>query len=131
METSFRHSRDKGFTSIELLVAISILSIVALAVSINTVKSFVFLKRGIRTSYATELAQDKIEYFAAMDPTNLSSANNQTETNLVFNKVTFTRTSTVTSNSDGSRTVSVTVSGSHGLGGRATMATTLPLWRNS
>lgn len=132
MKGTITTTKERGFTVIEVLVSIVILGVVGLAVAMNTIKSYTFLKRGIRNSYAAQLALDKIETLAAKDPSTLSSANNQTESGLSWRNVKFNRTTTITVNSDGSRTISVSVTGANkSLGGKANMVSTLPLWQST
>lgn len=122
---------ERGFSIVEVLVSISILAVVGLSIASSTINSYVFLKRSFRSSLASQLALDKLELLATVNPDTLTTANNSTETNLKRDSVTFTRTTTITVNADNSRTVSVSVSSTSGSGGKASFTTTLPQWGNS
>lgn len=120
-----------GFSMIECLVAVALLSVTALAVTHSTVQSMVLAKRNMRNSMATQLALSKIEEYAAMDPESYTAANSVTGTSIVFDDVTFTRSIAITVNSDSSRTVQVTVRvADASLGGDVTFKDTFPLWGN-
>jgi len=123
---------QQGFSLIEVLVAMVILSVVGLAVANNTIKSYSFMKRSIRNSLATQLALDKLEMVSAVNPTTLDSSDNTVETSVISKNISFTRTTTITVNSDNSRTVTVEVNGNtESLGGRAIYTNRLSLWGNS
>ena len=123
---------EKGFSVIEVLVALVILSIVGLAAARNSIMSMVVLKRSIRTSVATQLAIEKLEELGSIDPVSLDSTDNSNETNLLVDKMQFTRTATITVNADGSRSVSVVVTISDAqLGGTHTASSRFPLWGNT
>ena len=121
-------TQEGGFSLIEVLVSISILAVVGLAVATSTIRSYVFLKQSTRSSLASQLALDKIEMLATVDPTTLTAANNSTEPSVNRNGVTFSRSTVITVNSDGSRTATVTVLPLSGTGGRATFTTTFAQW---
>lgn len=129
---SGRLREQRGYSIIEVLVATVLLSLVSLGLASSTTTSYVTLKRTLRHAAATELAQSKMEELAAINPLSLSAANNATETGVISHAMTFTRTTTVAVNSDGSRLVTVAVTGDAvGMGGKATLASTFTPWGNS
>lgn len=117
-----------GFSLIEVLVAMLILSIVALATASNTIKGFVFFKRNTRQAYASQLALDRLELLAAQDPAILAASTSSE--NITYRNVSFVRTTTIVANSDGSRSIEISVSGT-GLGGKAMFTTTVPARGNT
>ncbi len=124
--------KDAGFSLLEVLVAMMLLAVIGLAVAYNTVRSYSLMKRGLRHSYATQLALDKLEELEAISPINLTSANNSTESAVSINNVFFTRTVSITVNADSSRTVIVTVMPNEvGVGGITSYTSNMPLWANS
>ncbi|OGL42261.1 MAG: hypothetical protein A3C43_07200 [Candidatus Schekmanbacteria bacterium RIFCSPHIGHO2_02_FULL_38_11] len=96
-----------GFTLIEVMVAMIVLAIGLLsffALNVAIIKSNVFSKA---ITYATNLAQEKIEQ---LKNTDYDSIANQTETNIGLNNA-FTRTTTVASGvpQTGMKTITVAV----------------------
>lgn len=124
----FGRNREAGFTLIEVLAALTILSIVSLSLFRNVATSYQVMRRNERNSVAQQLAFEKMEELAAVRPLNLSSANNVTET-VSRNYITFTRTAAIVVNADKSRTVTVTVTNKKpALGGSATVTNTFVSW---
>ena len=107
-------SRDgeSGFTLIEVLVSMLILSVMSLGVAMNTLGALRTAKFTEINHAASTLAISKMEEFAAMNVSALSSSLDATETAVTWSdfQTTFTRTSIITENADDSRTVNVTVS---------------------
>ena len=117
-----------GFSLIEVLVAMALLSVVMLSLSYNVIVSYRLMKRNERNSIAQQLAFEKMEQLAAVRPLSLSSANDLTETKVRSN-ISFTRTTTVLVNTDTSRTVTVSVNNNvHSLGGSASVTNTFVSW---
>lgn len=75
-----------------------------------------------------QLALEKLETYAAIDPATLSSANNTTE-EISREQLSFSRTSSITVNTDSSRTIEVAVSDLGSVDqGQATIRGTFALW---
>lgn len=127
----WRHSAhaQQGMSLMEVLAAIVLLSIVPLGLTYSTILSYKTIHRNERHSLASQLALDRMEDLAAMNPANLSNALDEVENNLIVENASFTRVTDVTLNPDNSRTVTVTVTGNDpSLGGRATVTSTFALW---
>lgn len=101
---------EAGFSLLEILVTTALLSIVGLGLALSTVTSFNTFNRSVRHALATDLVLDKLEQFAATNPSTLSAANDETNTAVTERGISFNRTTTVTVNVDGSRTAAVSVS---------------------
>ena len=114
----------------EVMVALVLLSIIGLAVAKNSIMAMVALKRGIRNSVAMQLATEKLEQLGSVDPTTLANTTT-TESALTVEDITFSRVSTVSQNTDGSKTVTVTVTPENSELGQEKVATSrFPLWGN-
>jgi prepilin-type N-terminal cleavage/methylation domain-containing protein len=122
----------QGFSVVECLVAMLILAVGALAVAHSTTQAWVLGKRSVRMSYANQLASSKLEELTALNPSSLSESNNTSETGLLYRGVLFNRNTTIVTNPDGSRTVTITVAPqvAH-LGSQVTLENTFRQWGNS
>lgn len=119
----------EGFAVVEVLVGIAILAIAALSLAYSMVTSIRLTRRAERQSVASQLAFRKLEEMAAVSPITLSSANNLSESSLVVNAMTYSRSTTVTVNADGSRTATVVVTPANtSLGTAVTLTSTFALW---
>ena len=109
-----QHSRcaQAGSTIVEVLVAIVLFGLVGLSMATSNIYGIKFQKRAELGNLATNLAVTKIEQLAGYDPTTLDAGDNSSETGIAVSghSITFNRVTTITVNSDGSRTVQVTVS---------------------
>ena len=116
---------------IEILVALTIVSIAALGIALNSIGAMQIAKRTELNYLASNLALSKVEDLAATDPSDLDSTDNQNETGVTITgtAITFTRATTITVNADESRTVKVVVT-SEGLEipTNATFETRFSLW---
>ena len=128
MITVTRNKSEAGFTLAELMVIASLFTILGLSfVSSNAMFSN---SRGriLHNSLASQLAIEGVEQFAGIDPVTLTAANSSSAS-VVRSNITFTRAITITVNSDGSRTIAVSVNcSSVKLGGTASLTTNLPKW---
>lgn len=105
-----RFKKSKGFSLIEVLIALVILSIALLALAGLTVQSTKNSSWGSHLTEAATLAQDRLERFRAVRPqTDIPEGTN-------FDKVTaasgieYTRTWTVTTNGTSTlRTITITI----------------------
>lgn len=102
--------KEKGFSLIETLVALTILATVGLSLSYSMITAIRASRRAERNSVASQLAFRKMEELAQVNPNNLSNANDLTESALTVNGIAYTRVTNVTVNADGSRTVDITAS---------------------
>lgn len=102
---------DAGFALLELLAGILLISVLSMAVAMNTMMALKVAKFTEANHAASSLAISKIEELAAVDTVNLDSSYDQTESSLTWGNtnMTFSRSVTVTVNADDSRTVDVTV----------------------
>src|SRR4051812_39628763 len=94
--------QEQGFSLIEGLVAIVILSIVSLHVAHSTIYSYKAIRRNERNSIAAQLAALKMEQLEGITPKNLTAANGGTES-IVQDGINYTRTATIVVNADKSR----------------------------
>ncbi len=125
------YKNQRGFSLLETLVAVTFLAVAALAVLSSTTTALRLTKRSIRNSVASQLATQKMEELAGVDPALLSSANSSIESAVVFNNMTFQRQTTVSVNSNGSRTINVAVQNVDAArGGRANLTNVFPVWGN-
>jgi type IV pilus assembly protein PilV len=102
-----RRTRNRGFTLVEVLVAMSIFAIAILGVAVSTKSVIQTNQKNYFTTIATNLAQDKLEDLKS-NPASLASGGPITD---VIDGETFTRTWTVTANSpvSGVKKIDVTV----------------------
>ena len=107
-----RLKSNKGFSIIEVLCALCLFMVMGLGLTYNSIYALKFQKNAELANLATNLAVTKAEELAGVDASTLSSGNNSTETGLTVtgHKITFNRSTTITVNADGSRTVVVLVS---------------------
>lgn len=98
----------RGFTLIEVLVAMCIFSIAVLGLAVGATSVMRANQTGLNTTIATNLAQDKLEELKAKTAANIASGGPVTTTS---SGVTFSRSWTVTSNSPvtGVKRIDVTV----------------------
>lgn len=106
--------KNRGFTLVEVLVSVTLLSIMGLAVANTASYSLRAHKYAEVANVAKNLAVSKAEELSGVRIDLLTDAYDGTETNLAVTGHTmlFTRVTNVTVNSDGSRTIDVTVSSS-------------------
>ena len=129
LEVVNRKGSEAGTGLIDVLVAMLLLSFLGASLSSSTNLSFSAFKRAKRQSLASQLAIETLESLAATNPANLDDADDLVETGISRESVTFNRTTDVTVNADGSRTVTVTVTGAKSkLGGSASYTSTYPMW---
>lgn len=116
----------------EVLVSLVLLSLVAFNLAYSSVFSMKTFKRTLRHTLAAELAMEKMEELSATNPSSLDNNDDLQEPNVEAEGIRFSRATDITVNSDGSRTVTVTVTGDEqSLGGNATFSTTFALWELS
>lgn len=105
---------EKGFMLIELLVIVALLAIFALTMLQANMTSMRSRGKAQLYSYASQIAAESLEEYAAIDPINLDNTDDYADTVERLGHQ-FSRTVDVTVNSDSSRTVVVTVSSSNPL----------------
>ena len=122
---------EAGVGLMEILVAIILLSVVALGMTLNLSTSLRIGKITEAHFAASTLASGHLEELSAVDTANLDASYNEVDTVVTFPNLAFDfyRTTTVVINADNSRTVSVSVnSGNAALPTTVTFSTTLALW---
>jgi Tfp pilus assembly protein PilV len=119
---------EGGLSVVEVLVAIALLAISGLAVAQSTIRSFSYLNQSYRTSLASQIALERLELLAQRDPSTLVESESESATQVVHSGLTFYRSTLISINTDGSRTVSVTVNSPSGTQGKAALSTTFALW---
>ena len=122
---------EQGMGIIELLIAVALIGLIAAGISSNTTMSLRISKYTELNYAASNLALSRIELLSAIEPADVDSDYNKTETGLTTNGVgiKFTRVTTVTVNSDDSRTINVVVSNSdYKIPVRVEYETTFSVW---
>lgn len=120
---------EQGSIIVEVLVGLILLSIMAMGLTRSTISSMYSREHAVRSSNAMQIASDTIETLTALDPGNLSDANDITSDTVTKNGVDYTRTVDVTVNADETRTIAVTVTAvTTKLGGKASLTVTAIPW---
>lgn len=113
----------RGFSLIESLVSLSLVSITLVSLSQGVHTAFFSAKRVVRESLGFELARKRLEELEALPTASLTTTLNGTST-VSSGGVRFTVQTTVVVNTDNSRTVTVLVTGTAGMGGNCTLTQT-------
>jgi Tfp pilus assembly protein PilV len=102
---------ESGMGIIEIMFSVILISITAGAIMSHSLMSLKISKHLELNHAAHSLALSKVELLHAQNTSDLDSSDNETETGLTTAGVTFTfsRTTTITVNSDNSRTVTINV----------------------
>lgn len=104
-----------GFSMMEVLVAMAVFAIVALGAAQSTIYAVKFQKYAEVSNAARNLAVSKAEELTGVDLALLDDRYDLSESDIAVvghNAVKFNRSTNVSVNSDGSRTVDITVSSS-------------------
>lgn len=106
-----------GFGMIEVLVSLTIFSIVALGFTKNLMTTMAQHKYVLVNEAMHDLAIERIEIYSSINPLEMDSASHDETENTAsveyLSNMTFTRVTDVTENADGSREIDVTVSPNH------------------
>ncbi|RME58023.1 MAG: hypothetical protein D6780_07480 [Candidatus Dadabacteria bacterium] len=120
---------EKGFLLFELLVVIVLIGILGLALSHAAIVIYKMRLKAVNDSYATQIALEKIEEIAAVDPLTLNDGDSWEET-VERDGRQFQRIATISVNDDSSRTITVSVSPLNStIGGTITMNNTYSPWQ--
>lgn len=122
---------ESGLSMIEILVSLALGAIFSVAISMSTATSLRISTHTEAHHAASRLASDKLEQIASIDSLDIDATLNQTEAAVTYPGlgITFTRTTTVTTNADNSRTISVDVtSNSSAIPVNVDFSTTFALW---
>ena len=123
------NKNEKGTSIIEVLVMLSFAAILGLGLTYSLIMSYRSAHKNAYHSAAMQLAIEKLEELKGVDPTDLTSADNQTESNVAVGQMRFTRVSTISVNTDRSRSVLVTVtSNNDAVTAQATISDIFALW---
>jgi len=123
------HSSEQGLTIFEALVALALTSIILLTHAQGLVQTQSTYWSNRRNLLAMQQAEALLERFSVKNVSTLSSANNLTENNYLYNGMRFNRTVTVTNGSPGGKLVTVTVTPViAGAGGKATISRLLTVF---
>lgn len=121
-----------GFSLIEVLVSISILSIVALGIGAGMIVGLKTYKKAQVNAALRTLAKEQLETMAGINPQEIDDTYDDNETGLTVSSIsnmTFSRETDVTVNADNSRTVVVTVASEHsGFTKQLLMQSTFTRW---
>ena len=106
-----KRNQAKGFTLIEVLVAMSIFAIAVLGLAIGATTVMQANQTGLYTTIATNLAQDKLEELKAKTAANINTTGSPENVPVTGVPVTFNRSWAVTSGSPvaGVKQIDVTV----------------------
>lgn len=106
-----RNHNEAAMTLIEVLVALTVVSIIAIGINLSAISSLRIAKKTEVNYMASNLALSKVEDLAAVDPSELDDTYDTTETGLGVTGMDFTfrRVTDITVNGDDSRTVTVLV----------------------
>ncbi len=117
---------EGGFLMLELMVAMLVLAVVGLAITTSAYTGLRFQKQAEIGNFARNIAVSRIEELAGIPTGTLSNAQNETLTPVTAlgTSVQFQRSTSVVSNADGSKTVTVTVSSTSNLLSKAATITT-------
>lgn len=130
MSSIKRYARQAGFSLIEVLACLMILSLMGLSILNAQVTTFKSRKKAHNDSLAIVLAQERLERFAAVNPLSLSETGPDGETEeITRDGVEFLVTSYITVNSDDSRRVTIVVTPLESTtGGDASTSSTFSPW---
>ncbi len=103
----------RGFFLLELLIIVTLFAVMGLAVAKSSMLAQSTTSRAMANSAAAQQALSMLESFTSLNPATLSSANNSSTT-LTQGRYTFRQVVSIAVNSDTSRTITVTVTGSNG-----------------
>lgn len=120
IEKKIASDGSAGFSLIDLLAAVSLLAIILVAVNVNAVMTYTAFGKLTREAISLELAQDKLEQLAAIDPTALDDSFDSLEMGLMVEGMEFLRQVDVTVGPNAIRTVQVRV---QAVGGRMPVET--------
>lgn len=104
---------QEGISIVELLMSMLVVGVSLAAMNKNIMTAFDVQKSRDVSSMSSSLAYFKLEELMSFNPKSLSSSLNETETDVSYEGIesfNFTRATTITSNSDGTKTLNVTVS---------------------
>jgi Tfp pilus assembly protein PilE len=121
------NNSESGFSLFEILFGLLFISVMAIAITSSATVAMKTRATTIRNAGAMELVIDTLEDFTSRDPANLSDSDDSS-TVISHKGNSFTRVVDVTANSDGSKTISVSVTGDTSLGGKASSTITLIDW---
>ena len=109
---SMPRNDQRGSSMLEVLVATLILAIIGLTVTLSAISGIRFQKVSEIGNIAMNLAVSKAEELSGVRIDLLTDSYDATESNLLLtgHKISFKRVTDVTVNSDGSRTIAITVS---------------------
>lgn len=105
---AIRQKGECGFFLVEVLVVLVLFALVGMMLAHSSVLSEQTRTRAVHQSVAAQLAIEKMELLSAIDPITLTATNNSTE-NISHGVMQFKRTTAITVNADGSRTININV----------------------
>lgn len=123
--------QEEGVTLIEVLVSLTLVAIAASGVYSGISTSLKVTKMTEVHYLASTIAISRIEELSSIDVTDLDNSYNETDTNVSWTGVnlTFLRDTTVVTNADDSRTITVNVTTDNdALPANVSFSTTFALW---
>ena len=126
-ETLLPYKCQRGLTVMEVLVAVLMLSIMGLGLVQSSLLTAHARAVNIRNSVATQIAEETLEKYVAVDPSTLTDVSEQTTTQ---NKdgINFTQKLSIASSADGSKLVTVEVQANPVIGAGATLTLRVMPW---
>jgi hypothetical protein len=98
-----------GFSLLDVMAARVLLAIVTIAIALNSTTASRTLTVILRKSIAFNLATDKLESLKTIDPSKLDDTYDSRELDLTVSNFHFQREADITTNGDGSRSITVVV----------------------
>lgn len=129
--TEFYARSQSGFGLVEALVAMVLLAIVSISLQLGFTTSLAVAKMTEVHNAASSIAAGRIESIAALDPANITTSFNESNTAVTWPglELSFQRSTTVVVNADNSRTVTVQVASvSENLPASVEFTTTFAVW---
>ena len=119
--------QEFGISMVEILAALSLLSFASLGILHSSITSHNTVHRAVRHTVANQLAFEKMEELASLDPQVLDNSYNTSEV-VVRNKAEYSRVVSVVVEADRVRTVRVLVKAvNYDRGGRAEISSSFAL----
>jgi len=120
---------EKGLFLIDVIVAILLSAIIAMGLTQSALVSYRYSQKAIADSVATQLALEKLEEYGTINPETLSDGDQQIETEIIREGISFRRQLDVSINALRSRVITVQVTSNKAkLSTDITLSNAFALW---